>query len=147
MSKGVHVHPRVAAFVELDFANMQVREKSSIRAYVFCRRGGCTCTPCTPMSGDMPQAGRCACGQRVVRGPDDTGELVVIEPTGVDAAAELHAWASSRQSFTLDWRMRHPIGFVIARRSTTQLKRWPAGTTAKRVVLAHDCPLTRRDDQ
>jgi hypothetical protein len=94
----------------------------------------------------MPKAGRCACGQRVVRGPDNTGAIVVVEPTGVDAATELHAWASSRQSFTLDWRMRHPIGFVIARRSATQLKRWPAGFTTKRVVLAHLCTLNEGND-
>jgi hypothetical protein len=103
-----------------------------------------TLTPLTP--ANMPKAGRCACGARVVRGHDDTGELVTIEPRAVDAAEELLAWVADRQSFALDWRMRHPIGFVIARRTLRQLKRWPAGFTAKRVVLAHRCALNEGND-
>lgn len=83
------------------------------------------------------EPGRCACGARIVRGVDDTGELVDVDAPLVDAAAELLAYAAGRPSFTL--ALARPRGLTLTRRTRDDIKRRPAGFKRSHVVLLHAC--------
>lgn len=81
-------------------------------------------------------AGRCTCGTRVVRGPDQDGHLATVDIHPVDAAAELTAHDAGHAIYVMSWHG----GMVLDRRTVTDLAHAPAGFTPDRVVVAHTCP-------
>lgn len=83
------------------------------------------------------EAGRCSCGTRIVRGLDNTHELVSVDIWAADAATELIAWRDGRASYVLD--LARPTGMTLTRRTTTDIKRRPAGFKRDRIVLTHAC--------
>lgn len=83
-------------------------------------------------------AGRCHCGSKVVRGPDQHGTLATVEVWPADAATELLAHTQGRPSYVM--ALAHPSGLTLTRRTPTDLARTPAGFTRDRIVLAHRCP-------
>lgn len=86
------------------------------------------------------EAGRCTCGTRIVRGEDNTGSLVDVDITAVDAATELNAYTQGEPSFVLSYSTaRDARGLHITRRTRTDIKRRPPGFNRDRVVLLHDC--------
>jgi hypothetical protein len=86
----------------------------------------------------VAEAGRCACGQRVVRGTDQHGDLATTETWHADAASELLAYAQGRASYVLE--LGRPRALTLTRRSTRDLARKPSGFNRDRIVLAHRCP-------
>lgn len=87
----------------------------------------------------IAEAGRCSCGSKVVRGFDDTGELVTADAPLVDAVTELLAHTRGRLSFSLALQQRHPRGLVLHRRTRLDIKRRPAGFKRAHIVVEHDC--------
>lgn len=90
------------------------------------------------------ESGRCACGARIIRGLDNTRQLVTADIWAADATSELIAWASSRASFVLDLTEPRGRGLTLTRRTARQIRRRPAGFKRERIVLAHEC---KRGDQ
>lgn len=83
--------------------------------------------------------GRCACGAKIVRGLDDTQQLVTVNVSGVGAAAELIAWTTQRASFVLDLAEPMGRGLTLKRRTQRDLRRHPSGFNRNKIVLEHKC--------
>ena len=92
-------------------------------------------------------AGRCACGARIVRSETVGGSLLTVDPAPVDAAAELRARMDGRRSYVLALGAGVGTRMTLAERTAADIKKKPAGFTRDRIVLAHVCRLTRRDDR
>lgn len=88
----------------------------------------------------IAEAGRCACGSKIVRGFDDSGELVSVDAPLVDAATELLAHVAGRRSYSMRLQTKHPRGLVLNRRTRVDIKRRPAHFNNRtHVVVEHDC--------
>lgn len=86
----------------------------------------------------LAEAGRCACGAKVVRGLDQDGHLATAEVVPLDAAAELIAHHHGVPTYA--HTLARPRGQVLTRRTPTDLVRRPVGFRHTRVLGAHLCP-------
>lgn len=81
-------------------------------------------------------AGRCGCGQNILRADAD-GQVVTTEVWPADAAAELRAWATHRPSYAME--LKHGQ-ITLHPRGRDDIRLRPAGFNRDRILLTHQCP-------